>query len=294
MGRLLPPMLTFALAFGLIAGTILVGCNPSSERSTQRPNIYQQVISAKTLRAGYAVGAPLLIIDPNTSDKSGIFYEIVTEAASRLQLTVNWNEEVGYGQMPEALNSGRFDVVGSGVWINPERGRVADFTIPLYYDAVFAFAKTGDERFKGNLQQLDAPEFVISTMDGELGAAIAQKDFPRAKTLQLPQNADFTQIIQNVVDKKADVVFLAAAAGREYQAANPGRISIIQPDKPVRVFPDAIMLPKGQYELKQALDYALTEMINDGTIDHILDKYEKVSGSFLRLAPPYRTSSGSK
>lgn len=250
--------------------------------------IYQQVQSSGTIRAAYAVGAPLFTVDPNTNRKSGIFYDIVNAAASHLGLKVDWNEEVGYGQMIQGLNDHRYDIVGSGVWINADRGKSADFTIPLYYDAVYAYTRAGETRFTKDLSKLNSPNFTISTMDGELGATIAATDFPRAKTLQLPQNADFSQMILNVVEGKADIVFLASAPAREYQAANPNKIVAVDPQKPIRIFPNAIMVPQGQYELQQALNYALSEMLNDGEIDAILKKYEKVPNSFLRVAQPYQ------
>jgi len=254
-------------------------------------NLYSQIQSHGVIRAAYAVGAPLFIVDPNTGNKSGIFYDIVNEAAARLGLKVNWNEEVGYGQMIEGLQAGRYDLVGSGIWINADRARSADFTIPLYYDAVYAYAKVGDERFGPHLEQLNSSTYRISTMDGELGATIAQTDFPKAQTLQLPQSADFTQMILNVVNKKADITFLSSAAARAYQAANPGQIVAVDPTSPLRIFPNAIMLPQGQYELRQALDNTLEGMLDDGTINKILARYEKMPGSFLRIAPPYEPAS---
>jgi ABC-type amino acid transport substrate-binding protein len=251
---------------------------------------YTQIQSSGTIRAAYAVGAPLFVIDPNTKEKSGIFYDIVNAAAAKLGLKVNWTEEVGYGEMIQGLNAHRYDVVGSGVWINGARGKDADFTIPAYYDAVLAYVREGDTRFDKDLSILNSPAYTISTMDGELGATIAKTDFPRAKTEELPQNADFTQLILNVLNRRADVVFLALAPGRQYQAANPGKVRAINPNKPIRVFPVAIILAKSDYELKQSLDYALTEMLTNGEIETILRKYEKVPGSFVRVALPYQTS----
>jgi ABC-type amino acid transport substrate-binding protein len=249
---------------------------------------YSIIRSSGVLRAAYAVGAPLLTIDPNTKEKSGIFYELVNEAASRIGLKVNWTVEVGYGEMIQGLNSNRYDIVGSGVWINSARGKDADFTIPAYFDAVFPYVKNSDTRFSKDISTFNSPEFTISTMDGELGASIAKADFPKARTLELPQNADFTQLILNVISGKADVVFLAAGPARAYQSVHPGQIRAVDPNKPVRIFANAIMLPSGQYELKQALDFSLREMLNDGTVEKILQKYEKIPGSFLRVAPPYQ------
>lgn len=93
--------------------------------SQPEPTVYSKVQQRGTIRAGYAVGAPLFSIDPNTKDKSGTFYEIVEQAAKRLNLTVSWTDEVGYGEMIQGLDSHRYDIVGSGVWVQaaPARAR---------------------------------------------------------------------------------------------------------------------------------------------------------------------------
>lgn len=242
----------------------------------------------KTIRAAYAVGAPLFIMDPNSKEKSGIFYEIINSVADRLKFKVNWIEEVGYGEMIQGLKDDRYDIIGSGVWINSDRALGADFTIPLYYDAVFAYSREDDNRFNKDLSIINSPDYTIATMDGELGVTIADNDFPNADKLEIPQYADFTQMIENVIAKKADIVFLASAPARSYQVANPGRIKSIMPDSPLRIFPNAIMIQKGEYNFRQVLNVALMEMLNSGDIESILSKYEKVPNSFLRVAVPFK------
>lgn len=251
------------------------------------PTVYDSVRSAKKIRAAYAVGAPLFMVDPNTKHKSGVFYEIVELAAQKLGLSVDWNEEVGYGEMIQGLSNRRYDIVGSGVWMNSSRGAAADFSLPAYYESVYAYSRMDDTRFDENLAILDSPQFTISTMDGEMNAQIAASDFPLASTTQLPQAADFSQLALNVVNRKADVVFLSLAAARSYQVANPTHIRQISAP-PLRVFPVSLMMKKGEYDLKQSLDAALTEMHTQGEIESILRKYEAQPGSYLRVATPYR------
>lgn len=249
--------------------------------------LYNKIDKSGIIRAAYAVGAPLFIIDPNTGEKSGIFFDIVTSLAEKLHLKVNWVTEVGYGEMIQGLRDKRYDIVGSGVWINSDRALGADFSIPLYYDAVFAYAKTGDNRFQKDISILNSPKYIISTMDGELGVSIAKKDFPDAKTLEIPQYSDFTQMILNVISNKADIVFLASAPARSYQIANPDKIVSVRPGNPLRIFPNAIMIPQGQYKFRQILNFTLTEMLNSGEVNAILLKYEKVPNSFLRVSKPF-------
>jgi len=270
-----------AIAVSLLAYLFLPG-----RPAVPTPTVYSKIQARKTIRAAYFVGAPLFTIDPNTKQKSGIFYEVVEKAAEKLGLSVSWTEEVGYGEMIQGLNSHRYDIVGSGVWINAARGKDADFTIPVYYDAVRAYTRPDDTRFDKDISVLNSPSYTISTMDGELGAAIASSDYPNAKKEELPQNSDFSQLILNVINKKADLVFLAVAPAREYLAKNPGTIRPVE-GKPVRVFPIALILPQGEYTLKQSLDYSITEMLTSGEIETILRKYENVQGSFIRTALPY-------
>ena len=114
----------------LVAVAAVANCTrttPPSQQLSARP-LYERVRSAGTIRAGYAVGAPLFVIDPNTKAKSGLFYDIVTTAAGKLGLKVTWTDEVGYGEMIQGLRTGRYDIVGSGVWLNAARGKDADFT----------------------------------------------------------------------------------------------------------------------------------------------------------------------
>lgn len=290
MGKMKPAQIWIGAA--LIALVVSIGASlllpGGSQTVAANMSLLDRIQADGEVDAAYAVGAPLFVIDPNSREMSGIFHDVTTEAFNRLGVTVNWTLQVGYGEMIEGLGAGRYDVVGSGVWINSSRARGAAFSVPIFYDAVFAYTRVGNEQLADlGLPNLDSDEYVISTMDGELGAAIARSDFPNARRLELPQNSDFSQMILNVTEGRADVVFLAAAAARSYQVANPGRIVAINPEDPVRVFPNAIMVPQGAFALRQALNYALLEMQNDGTIDRILDRYEHEPGSLLRVAVPY-------
>lgn len=48
-----------------------------------------------------------------------------------------------------------------------------------------------------------------------------------------------------------------------------------------------MMLPKGQENFKSTLNTATNELINNGFVDKIINKYEKCSNSFYRVQLPY-------
>ena len=53
-----------------------------------------------------------------------------------------------------------------------------------------------------------------------------------------------------------------------------------------------MLVKKGEFELKSSLDNAINELLGNGYIDDVLDRYEKdYPGGFYRVALPYVISS---
>ncbi len=269
----------------LIAGIVLLiglwGVLDISREEQASGDALARIESDKTIRAAYFIGAPLFMVDPVTHQKTGIFHDALEDLAARLGWHVVWTEEVGYGQMIEGLAAHRYDIVGSGVWITPERAAVASFSYPLFFDTVDAYVRQDDPRFGDDLSGLNAPDYTISVMDGEIGARLAAEDFPLARTLSLPQQADFTQLIQNVLTKKADIVFLSRGAALDFMSKNPGLLR--KPSqRPLRVFGNALMLAKNEPALRARLNGALAERQLAGEMEKILRRYEPYPGTYMR------------
>lgn len=252
--------------------------------------LYERVIDSKEIRAGYYIGAPYFIKDPNTGSVSGIFADILDSVGANLGLKINWVGEASFPTMAADLESGKFDVIGSGIWISSERAKVADFSIPILYDVVGAYVRANDTRFDKNLSSINDSKIKISTIDGEMAASIATKDFPRASILSLPQSSDFTLMLKNVVDKKADVTFLGLGPANTFISKNPGSLKLLSANSPIRVFPTAIMMKRNEYEFNRMINLALMDLINNGTVDKIIAKYEVYPLSHYRVVRPYRTT----
>lgn len=277
-----------AILIALAASVLTAKLLPRSEAALgTSQSVYPEIRSRGSIRAGYYVGAPYLLVDLKTGQKSGIFYDVMESAAAKLGLKVEWVEEVGFGEMQESLRSRRLDIIGSGIWISPDRAKGAGFTIPILFDAVFPYVRADDTRFDAAPNSINQPSVTISTIDGEMAATIAAADYPRAKTLSLPQSTDFTQMILNVVSKRADLTFLALGPAENYSRVHPGQLRNLTPHQPARVFPAAIMIPQGDYTFATALNLTLSEMLNSGEIDSIIAKYEETPGVHLRVAKPF-------
>lgn len=254
-------------------------------------NLYDKVIEKKKIEIGYSNGEPYFIKDPNTGEVSGIFADVLNIVGDKLNLSINWKAEANFATMAEDLESGKFDMIGSGIWINAERGKAADFTIPILYDVVGAYSRYNDNRFDNNLDKINSPTIKIATIDGEMAATIASQDFPKADatTASLPESADFTQMLLNLTNKKADVTFLGLGPANEFISKNPKSIKPIS-DKPVRLFPTAIMIKRNEYEFTRMINLALLDLMNSGEIDRIIKKYETYPLNHYRITKPYRTT----
>ena len=117
---------------------------------------------------------------------------------------------------------------------------------------------------------------------------IASRKFPQAQALQLPQATDVAQMLMNVADGKADIAFLEPTLANEYIKNNPGKVKNISTDKPVVIYGNVMMIKKGEFTFKTMMDSALTELLDSGYVEELINKYEKdYPGGFYPVAAPY-------
>ena len=268
----------FLITFGI---TSVVAAN--AEESA-----YERVMRTKTLRCGYILGvAPEMMKDANTGKLSGISYDLIEEIGKRLDLKIDWSEEVGFGTMTAGLKAGRYDAVCFTLYRDTRRAPVGDFTVPLFYNAQGMFVRTDDTRFDKDKSLADKPAITIATVDGEMSQYIAAQDFPNAQTLSLPQSTDLAQMLENVATRKADVAFVNTLVALGYMKSNPGKLKEIHADSPIRVFSHGFLFDKGQYDLVKTIDITLEEMLDQGFVDKVLTKYDPQSKAYMRLKKPY-------
>jgi ABC-type amino acid transport substrate-binding protein len=268
-------------------------CRQSDPTATTE-DAYARMIRDGRIRVAYISYPPSFIKDPNSGNFSGIFHEVVQQMGKNLDVRIDYTEEVAWGTMIEAIKSGRVDLVCTGLWPTPARGKLADFTAPLYYSTVRAYTRADNSKYDGNLALINDPTTRIAAVDGEMSSIIAKDDFAKAQIDGLPQSTDVSQVLLEVATNKADVTFVEPAVAMEYIKNNPGKIKEVANIRPLRVFPNVFMVGKGEDRFRSTLNTAIQELVNNGFVDKVIDKYEKYPNSFQRVAVPYKDTSGSK
>jgi ABC-type amino acid transport substrate-binding protein len=119
-------------ALSLLLAVAVSACNPAQGPGGSANQGLDRVVKTRTLRAAYINYPPSMSVDPNSKAKSGIMVDVMGEAAKALEIKVDYVEETTFATMIDMLDSGRVDVVVSGIWPSSTRALRADFSRVVY------------------------------------------------------------------------------------------------------------------------------------------------------------------
>lgn len=255
---------------------------PKGASGTHQETAYERVMRTGTIRCGYGIWSTYVQVDPNTKQFSGMFVDYMEQLAANLGLKIEWTEEIGWGDAITALENGRFDVFCGGMGFNAERARHVDYLTPIMALRSSFFVRADDKRFDADIHALNNPNITMITLEGDIYEKIVRRDFPQANFFQLPQIAQVSDLFENVKSRKADVLFNDSDTGEDYMRKNPGVLRKVPLPKPYISMPVSMTVRHGEMTLKRMLDIATQEMINNGSIDAILRKYEQSGYEHIR------------
>lgn len=248
---------------------------PDNANQPTTGTAYDRVANTRTLRCAYAAYNPMLIIDPNTRQLSGIFYDLVNEIGKRANLNVEWVEEVGYGNINAGFVTNRYEAFAAGLWPAGSRSLNTVFSAPLFYDPISVWVNAKDTRFDGpdGWQKLNSPDYTVTYTDGDATQNMKRAFFPLAKDAPSSQADTIAEECDKVAARKADAMFRDLISGHLYLQSNPGSIKNASPDKPAIMYPLTIGFNQNEHGLKNMVDAVIYELQQDGTVARTLKKY---------------------
>lgn len=262
----------------------------SASTETERESTIDRIKRTKTLRCGYVPYNPLIIKDPKTGEISGIGADIHKRIADMLGAKVEWAAEVSWSTYIEDLRTSRFDMLCNLDLTFPPYVGTLSTNLPVLYTIATAWVRPEDApRFLGKPADVfNSPDITVSAVDGTMPLEITRHDFPQAKIFGMPPLTDYMFNLMNVADKKADVTFVEKVFGEQFLKANPGKLVNVTPeDKPLRVYAYSIPTLPGDTKTKEAMESAISYMVNNGEIDQIIRKYGAEKGYYV-ASQPYR------
>ena len=248
--------------------------------------VFDRVMESGKIRCAYATWPPLMDQDVNSGVLKGTSYDLMNAIGEKLDLEVEWTEEVNWGNIIEGLVTKRYDMFCTGLGQNAPRSKRMDWTDPFLYVALYGIVRQDETRFSSS-KDFNSKDISISVLEGEASAITARQNFPEAQFVAIPQLAEFPQVLQDVVLKKVDVTVVEKPSFVSFEKNNPGKLKILEPKNPISVLPIALGLPQGDMEFKVMMNTTLGEVMNDGTFEKLLDKHPETRDVFLMTSKPY-------
>ena len=254
----------------LLAGSaslLLVGCDkaPGNNAASGSQDHLARIKSAGELKVGLEGDWQPFSFHDEKDKLVGYDVEVAQNLAKKLGVKVKIVEGPWDGLFA-GMDSGRYDLVINGVDITPERAKTYDFSTPYAYDRTVLITRfdNNDIHSFNDLKGKTTANSIGSTYQeiGEkYGAKVSGVD-TLAETLQMVKN------------KQVQATINASTSFGDYMKHRP--------DEPLKIAATmgkateyAIPLKKGadNASLKKAVDNALQEMKNDGTLSKLSVKY---------------------
>lgn len=254
--------------------TFLIVLTTIVASTAQAESTFERVMRTKTLNCGYTVWAPYVIKDANTGELSGINYEAMEAIGRYLGLKVNWNMEVGVGDIAAVLNGNKVDAICITQWPSIDRFRTVTFTNRVqFYSTLYAVSRYDDKRFDGDLLKGNNPEVKSVGIEGDVTYDIVKEMLPKAKHIALSSSTSPAEFIMQLTTKKADILFVDKGGVYQFSQSSPNTIKIVENIEPARIYGEHIVVKLGEIRLRDVIDMALLQLTNDGVLNRLVKKY---------------------
>jgi cystine transport system substrate-binding protein len=207
---------------------------------------------------------PVTYFDEKTKELTGFDVEVVREVAKRLNLEVEFKTMEFDGILP-SLRSGKIDLAANDFTITKERKEKFDFSIPYKYSYGSAIVREDDHSIK-KPEDLKGKKVGGSLTSNYSKYAESQGAEVVAYT---GSDAVLPDIINGRVDAMLNDYLVLIQTLKQYN--KPG-LKLVEEFK-FEPNVGAFVMQKNSPELKAKIDQALQELIDDGTVKKLSEKF---------------------
>ena len=194
----------------------------------------------------------------------GIDIDVAAAIAEKLGLELQV-DDMDFDAALLAAQTGKSDLVMAGVTVTEDRQLVMDFSDSYATGIQSIIVKEDSDIASPD----DLADKMIGTQRGTTGYIYCSDDFGDEHVT--PYDDGLTAV-QALVNGQVDAVVIDNAPAKEFVAANPG-LKILDTSYAEEDY--AIGVAKGNTAMLDAINGALEELKNDGTLQAIVDKYIK-------------------
>ncbi len=250
-------VIAMLLILGLLAGC--AGGNAGSEQTT-----WEKIQAEGKVVVGLDdTFAPMGYREAGTNELVGFDIDMAAEMGERLGIEFVWQPTEWKG-VTGSLNAKKFDLVINGMSITEERKKEISFSIPYVNAGIGAvvLSSNGDITDVEQLKDLS-----LATQTGSSGAE-ACKELGYENITYYDQ---YPQAFQDLSIGRVDAVIVDVTTAAHFMSMQPGEYSLLE-DRLVEE-DYAIGLRQDDKDLEEALNGVLKEMMEDGTLKAISEKW---------------------
>lgn len=255
--------LALVLAALLAIGGIAAGCGGDDDEDGDADGAAAEfnLVQEGTLTVGTDAPFPPFEIG-RPPDVTGYDIEVMDAIAERLELQTTY-ENTSFDTIFRDVAQGQFDIVAAASTITQGRERTVDFSDP-YYEAQQALVITEDSDIT-SVEDLSG--VVVGAQDATTGEAYANEETDASEVRGFPQGPDAIAALRTgqveavIIDQPVAVDALEQQEGLE-----------IAEEIPTEELYGFAMSPQNT-ALREAVNDALDELKEDGTITELYQKY---------------------
>ncbi|VWM00497.1 putative histidine-binding protein [Collinsella sp. AK_207A] len=272
--------LGLASGFAAIAGLGLVGCGGSSTSGTSSAGS-SAGSAASSSKDGYTLVKDGTLTVGTAAEYEPFEYmedgqykgfdlDLIQDIAKKLGLTVEF-ANVDFDTIVPGVSSGaKYDVGIGAITVTPERKKEVDFTDSYYMDdqAIVTMKDNADITGDNYKEKLDSADAKIAVQSGSTAEAFAKENFPNAELVPFKNATDCFSALQAgqsvaLVTNRSVAAQLVATSFDNEQV-----VKLISTGEEY-----AIAVNKDNSGLKDAINKALKELTDDGTVDSLMGQY---------------------
>ncbi|MBA2566910.1 MAG: amino acid ABC transporter substrate-binding protein [Thermoleophilaceae bacterium] len=256
--------LTALIAAALVLALAVAGCGGDDDETTSGGTSGGEdlgTIEEGTLTVGTDTPFPPFEIG-QPPDISGYDIEVVDAVAENLGLEVTY-QDTTFDTIFRDTAQGQFDLAAAASTITPGREQTVDFSDP-YYEAQQALVVPEGSDIASVDDLADA---IVGAQDGTTGETFANDETEAAEVRGFPEGPDATAALTT---GQVDAVIIDQPVALD-AVEQQGGVEIVEEIQTDELYGFAIAPDSDP--LREAVNGALTELKDDGTIQELYDKY---------------------
>lgn len=200
------------------------------------------------LKVGVSIFEPWVMRDKQ-GDLIGYEIEVARQLAEDLGVSLKI-QPVGFEGIIGDLNSGRFDVIITGMYATPERALSVNFTEPMNYSNVEFVANSEKADGRNSIDDFNKSDVTIGFVAGTVYGDIAARHFPNAKTQIFGEELEMFAALQ---DGKIMAAIASTPAPEIYQKLSNKKVKVAIKE-PLARYGESLAVRKGDMEFLNYLN----------------------------------------